>query len=204
VSRAGGRVGVLAEDETDCDALRELINRILDDVGAPRVGVDRDWGNGCAGLRRKARAMLRQMASKGCGAVVLVHDLDRDPANGQLRDERALRAALEAIECPTGVRRLICIPVEELEAWFWSDQELLDEVAGIKGKAKAAHQPELVKQPKEQLIRLSRDAGKKPRYSTNENANLAKKLNLDVCAQRCRSFREFYNFVHSVVAPGGA
>jgi hypothetical protein len=82
---AGGRVGVLAEDETDCNALRELINRILDDIGAPRGGVDRDWGDGCASLRRKARAMLRQMASRGCYAVVFVHDLDRDPANGQLR-----------------------------------------------------------------------------------------------------------------------
>jgi hypothetical protein len=202
VKAAGVRIGVLAEDKTDCDALREIIERIGKEVNAPTFGVEPDWGDGCGNLRRQARAMIRQMANKGCGAVVLVHDLDRDPVNRQLRDERALRATLEAIECPAGVRRLICIPVEEIEAWFWSDQDLLDEVVGVKGKAKAAHQPELIVQPKEKLIRLSRDAGRRPRYSRIVNKDLAKKLNLDVCAQRCRSFRELREFVRSVVAPG--
>lgn len=200
--RTSVRVCVVAEDETDCDALRTLIKRMANDVGAPPVGVERYWGKGCSKLKRKARSILRQMFDRGCTAAIVVHDLDRDPANGMLNDERRLRAELELIECPPSLKRHICIPVEELEAWFWSDQAILDEVAGVKGKAKAAAQPELVRQPKEQLIRLSRDGGKKPRYSTNENVNLATSLNLNVCAGRCRSFREFYDFIRAVVAPG--
>jgi hypothetical protein len=200
VKAAGVRIGVLAEDETDCNALREIVVRIGHEVKAPAFGVERDWGDGCANLRRKARPMMRQMAAKGCTAIVFVHDLDLDPANGERNEEGVLRAKLEAIEVPPGVRRLICIPVEELEAWFWSDQALLDKLTG--GKAKAVRSPDRVKKPKESLSRASAGANKKPRYSTNDSKELAKVLNFDVCAQRCRSFRELREFVRSAVAPG--
>lgn len=196
---AGVRIGVLAEDKTDCDALREIIERIGKEINASTFGIDPDWGDGCAHLRRKARAMMRKMADNGCTAVVFVHDLDL-AANGELNEEAALRAKLAAIEPPPGVRRLICIPVEELEAWFCSDQKLLDDLTG--GKAKAMVSPDRIKRPKEKLMRLSAGENKKPRYSTNDNKKLASKLDFKACAERCRSFRELREFVRSVVAPG--
>lgn len=186
---SGSRVALLAEDETDCDAVGELVRRIASDVGNPRVGVKKYWGNGCSRLRKKAEQKMKLMAADGCAAAILVHDLDRN-------DEATLRAELAQIEVPAGLWRHICIPVEELEAWFWSDPKVVQIVG--RGEGKDHPSPHLIKSPKEALIRLSRGAGKKPRYSTNDNPNLAKELDLALCAKRCPAFRDLAHFVRDV------
>jgi hypothetical protein len=194
---SGIRIGVLAEDATDCNAVGVLIRRIAGEVRGPPVGINKYSGKGCHRLRKGAEPKMKLMADEGCVAAVLVHDLDRDPNNGELNDEAALRAKLEAIELPANLARLICIPVEELEAWFWSDPAVIEEVG--RGKGKAHPSPHLIKSPKEELIRLSIGANKRPRYSTNDNDKLAAKLDLGICAQRCASFRLLMEFVRGVV-----
>ena len=101
------------------------------------------------------------------------------------------------IAVPSGLTSLICIPVEELEAWFWSDPAIVEEIG--RGKGKAHPSPHLIAKPKEALIRLSMAGDKKPRYSTNDNPRLAEKLALDVCAGRCRAFRELRDLVHAIL-----
>lgn len=44
-------------------------------------------------------------------------------------------------------------------------------------------------------MRLSRDGGKKPRYATSDNPDLAKELDLEACAQRCPAFAALRTFV---------
>lgn len=134
------------------------------------------------------------LEADGCVAAIIVHDLDRNPANNTLNDEAKLRSALEAIEVPRGLERIVCIPVEELEAWFWADPDVL----ALVGNGSAAASPHLIKQPKERLIALSRGANQKPRYSTNDNERLATKLNLGLCATRCPSFRAMRDFVRRI------
>ena len=188
------RIALLAEDQTDCDALEVLIRRL---VAGRTVGINHFASTGCAVLKRKAPANLRLALQKGCSAAVIVHDLDRDPANHQLKNEAALRQELEGIECPSGLKRLVCIPVEELEAWFWADPAVIAKVGGSKGKP---HQnPHLLARPKEALIALSRDAGGKPRYSTNDNPKLAALLDTDLCGKRCQSFADFRAFIVEAV-----
>ncbi|WP_437951844.1 DUF4276 family protein [Sorangium sp. So ce296] len=187
-------IGVLGEDDTDCRTVKVLIRRIVSEqvdvrVRAPSKG-------GCAALRRSARGFMAELRDKGCGAIVLVHDLDRNPANGQLNDEAGLRAGLESISVPSGVLRLICIPVEELEAWFWADQRVLDLVG--KGVGRAVVSPENVRKPKEALRDLSWKAHYKPVYSTNDNWRLAEYLDIELCARKCRSFRELRDFALQV------
>lgn len=186
---SGSRVALLAEDETDCDAVGELVRRIASDAGNPRVGVKKYWGHGCSRLRRKAEQKIKLMAADGCAAAILVHDLDRN-------DEDALRAELSRIEVPAGVWRHICIPVEELEAWFWSDPRVLQIVG--RGEGKEHPEPHRIKSPKEALIRLSRGADRRPRYTTNDNPSLAKELDLALCAKRCPAFRDLARFVRDV------
>ena len=59
--------------------------------------------------------------------------------------------------------------------------------------------PHLIPRPKERLISLSRGANQRPRYSTNDNAALAEKLNLELCAKRCPSFKTMRDFVTEIV-----
>src|SRR5690348_3043874 len=91
-------IGVIAEDDTDCDVVDVLVRRIL-----PReckIGVKRRRGQGCCRLIRKASIWMKELASDGCGSIILLHDLDRDPLTHALRDEYALRRALEGIAVP--------------------------------------------------------------------------------------------------------
>ena len=116
--------GILAEDQTDCDALGVLVRRIAGELFDAQVSIRRRSGKGCAKVRKKAEAWMKELAREECQAVILVHDLDRSPMN-VLNDEEALRQRLAQIEVPEGVERLICIPIEELVAWFWSDPEVV-------------------------------------------------------------------------------
>ena len=185
-------IGILGEDETDCRAVATLVRRLAEAPGWKRMPVKYKYPptGGCAALRRKAAAYIRDLGRDGCRAAILVHDLDRE-------GEATLREKLDAIVCPPGITRHICIPIEELEAWFWSDQHVLDAVAD--GLGKAALNPHLIRSPKEELIRLSRKAHGKASYSTNENESLAAKLDLALCAQRCPSFNDLQVFVRSLV-----
>lgn len=182
--------GVVAEDETDFRVARVLIRRLL---RRNDVSIKTRVTNGCGKLEQKLPIWIAQLADEGCDAIVVLRDLDRNPLNNALNDEIATRYRLENVAVPDGVRCLVCIPIEELEAWFWSDPAVVQHVG--RGLGKASSSPHMISRPKEELIRLSRKADKKPRYSTNNNERLAELLSLDLCAQRCSSFRSLREFV---------
>lgn len=197
----GPRVGVLAEHITDCDAIAVLVRRIYagKQIGVDRkqLGIDRYGAHGASILRRKLRSQIKRMLKQGCSAFIIVHDLDRDEF-GALNDEDALFRDLTGIVDLTDVDShfvCICIPAEELEAWFWSDQAVLDKVAGDRTD-KAHPNPRLIRDPKGKLEELSQKNGK-ARHSPNANKDLAVDLDMDVCAQRCPEFATLREFVQS-------
>jgi Domain of unknown function (DUF4276) len=121
---------------------------------------------------------MNDLRLRGCDKIVVVRDQDRDA-------EADIRAALESQGKPP-LPAIVCIPVEELEAWFLCDPVVLHAVSGRKTKGHS--NPHLVSDPKGELIRMSRDAQRRPRYSTNDNAQLAQLLNIDLCRKTCPSF----------------
>lgn len=180
------RLGVIAEDMTDAETIQVLARRLV----SPELPVELRASKTCTKLATKARVYAAELELKGCDRVVLIHDLDRTET-GRLNDEAALRRRLEGWQ---GRRpSLLCVPIEELEAWFWADPGVLAVVAGATTAAHA--QPHLVVRPKEALQRLSRRGGKRPRYSTADNKALAGILDLDLCAARCPAFRDLRAFL---------
>jgi hypothetical protein len=188
------KIALIAEDETDCAAIRRIVHRVL---GA-EVTTKKWASNGCSTLKKKLKAKLKVLSSEGCNIFIVVHDLDRNPQNGSLNDEKALRSKLEVLssEVKGHNKKHICIPIEELEAWFWADPGVLEHLGGEKGKAQI--NPDQIKSPKEELMKLSIGENRKPRYSTNMNVELATMLNLDLCTKRCSSFRELVTFLRSL------
>lgn len=188
-------IGVIGEDETDCATVAVLIRRIIDAPAGRGIAVKKKYppSGGSGKVRRDAAKYMRELERSGCGAVVLVHDLDRAPVSGELNDEATLRRKLEAIDVPRDLLRHICIPIEEIEAWFWSDHGVLDLVG--KGQGKASPAPHTIRSPKEALRRLSGRAHHKPVYSTNDNPRLAEALDLARCAAVCPAFRALREFV---------
>ena len=187
------KIALIAEDNTDCEAIRIIVHRVL---GA-EVTTKKWASKGCSSLTKKLRAKLKLLSTEGCNIFIVVHDLDRNPQNGSLNNEQALRSKLEELSSEIeSLKKHICIPIEELEAWFWSDPEVIKYLGGQKGKAHP--NPHEIKSPKEKLIELSVGENRKPRYSTNMNVELAERLNLNICSDRCASFKNLLNFLRSL------
>ena len=184
------RIAIIAEDDTDCDAIRKIVHRVLDE----NISTKKWASKGCGILKRKLPAKIKVLSQEGCNAFVILHDLDRNPQNGSLNNESELRKTLEkSISSFQGINKHICIPIEELEAWFWSDPEVIKNIG--RGKGQAKENPHTIPKPKEELLKLSIGENRKPRYSTNMNAELADRLNLDICRDRCPSFKELHTFL---------
>lgn len=188
------RIGILCEDMTDCEVVDVLVRRIGERSGAPTSiwSTQKRAGNGCAKLVRRVRPWLRELAGKGCVAAIIVHDLDRN-AQGELNNETELRRHLEGIEVPSSMLRMVCIPVEEIEAWFFSSPRVLGAIAGSGARPRPS--PHLIRSPKEELSRLSVGANKRPRYSANDNVRYAQLLELEACERACPAFADLADFV---------
>lgn len=196
------KLGILAEDTTDCETIDVLARRLLAGKAEYRKPSYRS-GDGSATLVVKAVRWMKDLdlAEEKCTAVILIHDLD----SIDVKKEAQLRNKLEAFKVPDGMKYFACIPVQEIEAWFLSDSELLRNKVLKKDSKKKYNQtkdlyssPELVKNPKEELITLSKKTNKQACYSTNKNPELAKLLHLDTCAARCKSFRKLKEFLESL------
>jgi Domain of unknown function (DUF4276) len=132
------------------------------------------------------KAWMYDLFLDGCTKLIVVRDRDR-------RTDADIRRELERTAPPTAAT--VCVPVEEIEAWFWCDIAVLREVAPKHPNLRAHPNPHQIKSPKEKLEALSADSRKRPRYSTSDNAALAEILGLDLCARACPSFRHFREFV---------
>lgn len=139
----------------------------------------------------KLDSYAKTLEIKKCTVLIVLHDKDRnDPDN--LRG--SLRSKLR--DCKIA-NQLICIPIEELEAWFLSDMRAVRIVFTLKSEPKAIASPELVVSPKEELKRIVKRVSDKRKISiaTLMNKRLAEEVNIDLVNRKCPSFRDFNNFV---------
>jgi hypothetical protein len=180
--------GVIAEDHSDVDSVKILIQRI---TGISKVGTKRRVGKGCGKIKRKCNAWASQMRDCGCSLLILLHDLDN-------RDIAELRQQIEQSldPCPIA-RRLICIPVQEYEAWLLSDPSAIKDCMNLKKTPRVSGLPESIDSPKEYLgerIRTASD-GERLYINTKHNVLISKGVCIDTIAKRCPSFIPFLQFV---------
>jgi hypothetical protein len=170
------KIGILAEDKTDVDCIKTLVNRMSDGrIVSKGMGIGR-FGN-MFDLRKMTR-FTRSLSAEGCSYLLVVHDLDREGATNELNDERQLRAKLAAALVNNPItRKAIIVPIEEIEAWLLSD--------------KYPH-PEKIPNPKNVLKKLNRN------HRPSDNAKLAEKIGIDVIVQKCPSFRPLPEFLNDI------
>lgn len=180
------RIGVIAEDTSDVDVVKELIRKLK----SPNSFCVRHFvGDGCGKLRNKCRAWANQLHLRGCTALLFIHDLDRHKL-AKLRND--LVAALNP--CPIA-KHTIVIPIEEIEAWLMCDANALKRVFSLKRPPNLPGNPESIVSPKEKLESLVwRHSGKKRRYiNTVHNAAIAK-LTTVSSLRKCSAFHDFERF----------
>ncbi len=190
--KLGPLIGVIAEDDCDVDSIRVLIHRI---AGNEYIGIKKFVGKGCGKLRRKCNAWARILSQKKCSILILVHDLDTNELNG-LR--RKIRNALQP--CPI-VKYLICIPVQEIEAWLLSDADAIKESMNLPKRPNIVGLPENINSPKEYLEKIiyKTSEGEKIYLNTKHNVKIAEMLSIDMANRLCPSFQTFYKFVNDEI-----
>jgi hypothetical protein len=175
---------ILAEDESDADALSHIVKRNFNN---DRLSIRKKGYDGCGALCRKGARDIKAWRAQGIKRFVVCHDADSNPPD-DIREK-----VLSSIVRPSGAEKQCCItvPVQEIEAWLIADEQAISTV--ISSFRFSGHKrPETIQSPKEWLITQSKAANGKPLYSPKTfNAAVAKRLRFDVVQEKCPSFKAF-------------
>jgi len=178
----------IAEDESDYESVKTLIKRIIQN---DKIGFKSRTSNGCGKLKRKAFDYAVDLDNRGCDMLLLFHDLDR---NNLSELETELKNKL--LNSPIS-NYFICIPIEEIEAWFLSDPESIKSTLNLKNIPKIKASPETISSPKEylgSLVSACSDKGK-IYLNTQHNAKLSQNISIEMIREKCNSFAKLYHFI---------
>lgn len=181
-------LGVIAEDVSDVEVVREIANKI---VRGSSIPVRYFVGHGCGKVKSKCAQWAANLNARGCASVVVIHDLDSRQLQA-LRDE--LCQALYPCPIPASV---IVIPVRTIEAWLLSDEEAIRRAMRLQTTPNPVPNPEALLHPKRTLEDLvySRSRKTKRYVHTVHNAKVASELRIGRL-RRCASFRPLERFLH--------
>ena len=181
------KVGIICEDPSDYDAISQLVRRVSK---KDRMSFEKFAPKGCAKMMNKMSSYAETLSVKRCTALIVVHDMDRNSK------ENLIRSITSKIQGCSIRKKLICIPVEELEAWFLSDMTNIKNVFSLQKKPKDIPNPENVNSPKEHLEKIvkSHSDKRKVSLSTLVNKKIAENVDLDLIRKKCPSFNDFYEF----------
>ena len=181
------RVGIIAEDNSDVDAARVMIRRIAE---TNRIDVKKFVGRGCGKIMKKCNAWASILKTKGCKYLILIHDLDRN-------DLAVLMQSIEDAVSPCPIDPyLICVPIEEMEAWWLADPQAIKTALKLDKAPKVIGLPQSIPSPKEKLgVLVNRCSKSRKLYlNTKHNAAIAEVLDFSK-AMGCNSFTPFFKFV---------
>jgi len=105
--------------------------------------------------------------------------------------------------CPCDIPNcLICIPVQELEAWLLSDPDAIRAALNLPVSPNIKHPPETINSPKEHLGNLISRASKREKIYMNtvHNEKIAKHVSIDRLRAKCPSFLPFDRFIQQHLA----
>lgn len=181
-------IGVIVEDQSDFDSIRILVSRI---IGKDNVAFRPAIAHGCGRLQKKAYDFSCNLYQKGCNLLILVHDLDRNNLHNL---QQTLQRKLKGVPFSS---YFICIPIEEIEAWFLSDPAGIRRTLRLKKTPNVKNAPESIKDPKERLGKyIEQCSGKERLYvNTVHNAQLSKVVSIQEAVRKCPSFKKLHDFV---------
>ena len=183
-------IGLIVEDNSDFKCLTTLISRT---TGRDNISFKKVIGNGCGKIKKKALAWSENLSLRGCNVLILVQDLDRNKL-------KTLKNDLDTILKDSPIsQKLVCIPVEELEAWLLSDKQALKKTFSLKRLPKVSGKPETIVSPKEKLRdQLYSCSDKNVFYITKHNEKIAENISIKLMEQKCPSFKKLSNFINSL------
>jgi len=183
-------IGIIAEDDSDFETSKVLIKRI---IKKDNISFKKAIGNGCGKIRRKAFDWSRDLKSRGCNLLILMHDLDRNELT-------TLKTTLETTLTDSPIENyFICIPIEEIEAWFLGDPNCIKEALNLRKLPNVKGRPEQISSPKEKIEELVSICSNKEKIylNTKHNEIIATKMCIDTVRGKCVSFGKLHDFLIS-------
>lgn len=182
-------IGLIVEDNSDFDAFRIIIQRI---IKKDNLKFRKAISCGCGKLRRKAASYAENLCQKGCNMIILVHDLDRNN-----HDELYKDLINKMSNCPTR-NNMVCIPIEEVEAWFLSDPNAIKKTFNLPKTPSISGLPETIQSPKEKIESIVKvnTNNTKLYLNTKHNSILAQNVSLELIESKCGSFKSLCDFIN--------
>jgi hypothetical protein len=179
-------LGVIAEGDSDVAVVGVLARNIAQAEFEIRSAV----GKGCGRMQKKALGWARELHRRGCTHLMLVCDLDENS-----RSDLAARLT-KALEGFPIERRVVVIPVRQIEAWLLADQDAVSDAFKLHRRVKHQANPEGIRDPKQRLGELLAErSGKRVQYLNSvHNPLIAQHARVDQL-RRCPSFTGFEAFV---------
>jgi hypothetical protein len=186
-------VGIIAEDKSDVECIKILARKIADKkpIAFPFFS---SRGSGDLRNIKKVSAWSKALFEKGCKYLLLVHDLDQ-------RNYRELYKTLVTVISASIIPdNIICIPVQEIEAWFLSDEAaILAFCHASRLSRKIPANPENIDSPKEYLRKLIYDTSKnKISFIEIMNQKLADFVNIEQIIAKCPSFSPLKELIDGI------
>ena len=186
------KIGVIAEEKNDVDVLYQVTAKL---VSENSFTLAQFVGHGGGKLQKKARCWADNLIKRGCEAIVLIHDLDK-------QDEPALRATLSRLL--DGINEppiIILIPVQEIESWLLCDPRAIKAVFNMRRAPRLPGRPEELDDPKRWLSRLVKTNSKTTYLNTIHNKRIAEEMSLSGVTRKCPSFSAYPPFVKDLFRP---
>lgn len=181
------KVGIIVEGVSDFDCISTLISRTHKKYIRPEIANARN----CGSIKSKSDKFASVLKTKGCTHLIVVHDADKD---NPTEITNKIKAKIK--DSGFDDKHLICVPVEELEAWLLADTQNLNTYFAPKKPIQPIPNPERVSSPKEHLERLVEKQGSQSTYfHTTDNAKLFETIDFTLVEKACPSFKHLYDFV---------
>jgi hypothetical protein len=181
-------LGVIAEDDSDVEVLREITLVLLKPQS---VGFKKFVGDGCGKVRRKCGAWAANLARQGCRWLVVVHDLD-------MHNEKELRSHLtNSIANVRTKASIVLIPKREIEAWLLYDGKAIASAFREAQPPPLPGNPESLSDPKKHLRDLIWRRYGKRYLNTVHNPMIAKHIKTSLL-KGSLSFKPHFEFVRRV------
>jgi hypothetical protein len=186
-------IGIIAEDKTDYDAIKVIINKIsnkpLDTVGA--------YGSGKTSIIHDKKKFSDKLFNFNCDKVIIIRDSD-----GKNEEEiiKEIKSAYDDTRISS--KYYTCLAVEELETWFLADLSCIRSLYNIPSNSKRmpTSTTDELHSPKEILKAYVEKWSKgKDTHLQSDGARLANLINIDVAMSNSISFRNFHKTITAVV-----
>jgi hypothetical protein len=180
---------ILGEDDSDVEMLFALVRRIAKN---PKLPIKTMGYCGCGELLTKGARQIKAYQRVGCKRFIICYDSDYSKPINRYHE------IVEKVIKKSGVEAEFCalVPIQEIESWILADIGAVTKVISSWVPDKEIVSPELIKDPKEYLEKLSKGKNLKPRYThATHNSQIAQHLNLEIIIKKCTSSLPLFELV---------